>query len=498
MVGLLKTQPAAAATDSLCVQAPEVPRSGPDDAQDPDQPGLGAHAMFADAPLDAVTQQTLLRRQFAPANDPMAPTAAPASKIRERATATANRGPKLVRRALKTAVGLALLVAVGWAPLSRYLETGSVEAVVNARLVTIRAPIDGEVIAQPSTLNVGTVVDPGRALFRIVNRRADRGSLNELTRQIDLIEADRAALAGRQRSLRQFHAMLSNQSRSFQTGRIQQLEARVAEARSNIAAAVVKRQEAAAAFTRVSALARQGIQSQATLDRAVSDDAAAAETETALRKRLAAIEIELDAARRGVFVGDSYNDQPNSSQRATEAEFRMRELEAELAAKDARLARLKSQFEDEARRYADLVAADLTAPVEGRIWELLTAPGEEVRRGQDLLRVLDCSAAVVTTAVSEKVFNRLQLGDAARVQIANANETHEGKIVHLTGIASPPENLAIQPAALTREAFRVTVAVPGIRDGCAVGRSGRVVFAPSGAAPPSALGVQLTALFGRS
>jgi multidrug resistance efflux pump len=458
-------------------------------AADPD----GAVAADAAGPLDGLAQQKVLHAKFTPANDPAPAAAVPVAKP---AAAAPSRSRKLVRRTLKTAVGLALLIAIGWMPLSRYLEAGSVEAVVNARLVTIRAPIDGEIVAQPGALNVGTSIAPGRTLFRIVNRRADRGSLNELTRQIDLLEADRNAIAGRLISQRQFLTLLTDQSRAFQAGRVLQLEARVAETEANIAAAVAKRQEAVAALGRAAALARQGIQSQAALDHATSENTAAVESETAARKRLAAVTVELDAARRGVFVGDSYNDQPNSSQRAVETEFRIRELEAELAAKDARLARLKSQSEDEARRYADLAAADLTTPVEGRVWEMLTAPGEEVRRGQDLMRVLDCSAAVVTTTVSEKLFNRLQLGDAALVQIAGANESHEGRIIHLTGIASPPENLAIQPAALTREAFRVTVAVPDIKQACAVGRSGRVVFAPSGAAP-AGLGTRLAALFGR-
>jgi hypothetical protein len=78
------------------------------------------------------------------------------------------------------------------------------------------------------------------------------------------------------------------------------------------------------------------------------------------------------------------------------------------------------------------------------------------------------------------VFNQLALGESARVRIANNGTEYKGSVIHLTGLASPPENLAIQPASLAREAYRVTVAVPGIRDACMVGRSGSVVFSPSG------------------
>src|SRR5262245_42794812 len=116
MVGFPKTQPAAAT--SLYVQ---------DTSEDASDGATGASPGGVE-PLHAMKQQMLLRAKFAPANDPAPRAAAPAAKP----AASTSRSRKLVRRTLKTAVGLALLIAIGWTPLSRYLETGSVEAVVNA------------------------------------------------------------------------------------------------------------------------------------------------------------------------------------------------------------------------------------------------------------------------------------------------------------------------------------------------------------------------------
>jgi hypothetical protein len=42
--------------------------------------------------------------------------------------------------------------------------------------------------------------------------------------------------------------------------------------------------------------------------------------------RLEGLRIELDAAMRGTFLGDSYNDVPYSSQRTQELELRAAEL----------------------------------------------------------------------------------------------------------------------------------------------------------------------------
>ena len=78
-------------------------------------------------------------------------------------------------------------------------------------------------------------------------------------------------------------------------------------------------------------------------------------------------------------------------------------------------------------------------------------------RGQDLVRLLDCSGAVVTAAVSESVYNRLHIGQSASFVLRGEQAAHTGQIVNLTGVASAPANLAIQPSALAKEPYRVTV-----------------------------------------
>jgi hypothetical protein len=127
------------------------------------------------------------------------------------------------------------------------------------------------------------------------------------------------------------------------------------------------------------------------------------------------------------------------------------------------------------------------------VWEVLTAPGEQVHRGQDLLRVLDCGGALVTAVVSESVYNGLRVGSPARFRPRDGQMDLPGKVIRLTGASASPANLAIQPSVLLRESYHVTVAVPALAEGagCTVGRTGRVIFedgpaepaAPAAAAP---------------
>ena len=97
------------------------------------------------------------------------------------------------RRVAKTLIGLAVVVAVGWLPVRTLLQTTSIEAVINARLITLRAPIEGEIGAGLGATTVGMQLEPGAGLMKIVNRRAERGRLDDLHRLINRLESERQA-----------------------------------------------------------------------------------------------------------------------------------------------------------------------------------------------------------------------------------------------------------------------------------------------------------------
>jgi multidrug resistance efflux pump len=384
----------------------------------------------------------------------------------------------LARRLLKTAVGLAIVIVVGWGPAQRLMQTTSVEAVVNARLVTLRTPIEGQIAPANGKLAVGATVDRGTPLLRIVNPRADRTRLDELRRLIERLEYERSVAVAKLETARALHAEFVTQTQKFQDGRVRQLEGRIAELRSEIAMAVSRREEAADVLARTEALAARGYQTRASLDKARRERDIADQAIAVAEQRARTVEIELDAARAGTFVGDSYNDRPRSSQRADELQQQVVELSAELKQSEARMAMLKTELVEERARFADLAEATVAAPSHGAVWEMLTAPGEQVNRGQELLRVLDCSTAVVTATVSESVYNRLQVGAPARFRFRDGGGELDGYVVHLTGVAEAPANLAIAPRSLIKEAYRVTVAIPSLTQSptCQLGRTGRVVF----------------------
>jgi multidrug resistance efflux pump len=245
-----------------------------------------------------------------------------------------------------------------------------------------------------------------------------------------------------------------------------------------VAAAQAKSEEAKTSLDRFTTLAGKGWLPRAQLNQAQRDGSVAEKSEAAAQKRLEAVGVELAAAQRGVFVGSGNNDRPRYMQRADQLEQLVSSLTETLVERDQRMTRLDRELAEEKARYAVLAAADMVAPANGSVWELLTAPEEQVHRGQDLVRVLDCGRAVVTAVVSEAVYSRLKVGSPARFQPRDSQEDLAGRIIRLAGAAASPANLAIPPSTPIREGYHVTVAVPKFAEGhaCMVGRTGRLFF----------------------
>ncbi len=427
--------------------------------------------------------------KFEPRPPPVSPAMPPMGPQIERRFGGRLWGRPATRRVVKTAIGLAIVVAAGWAPLQLMLQATSVEAVINARLVVLRAPIEGRIEGK-ALPTAGSAVAAGQMLFAIRNARAERGALDTLRDEIGKLEDERPALAARLAAARAEIETLTTQLGAFRRGRIAWLEKGLAALDRDTGIATARKEEAMAKLIRGIALARSNAISQVTLDEATRAARIAGATLAAAQLRREQAAIELQAMADGTYLGDSYNDRPQSAQKLETVKSLAGDLEAELRSGDARMARHKKEFAAVSQRFELEAEAAIEAPVAAHVWELLAFPGEQVVRGQNLVRLLDCSAAVVTAAVSEKVYNKLYNGMPARFVARGGGTELEGVIVNLTGMAGASSNYAIEPSALIKEPYRVTVAVPGIADevSCDIGRTGLVLF---GAAEDQPLLVRL-------
>jgi hypothetical protein len=102
-----------------------------------------------------------------------------------------------MQRFSKTVLGLGMVAALGAVPVQRLLPSSDVEAVINARVVTLSAQIDGEVQAGPSLLEIGASFDRGEVLLHITNERADRSRADDLAREIQRLTDERPGIGAR-------------------------------------------------------------------------------------------------------------------------------------------------------------------------------------------------------------------------------------------------------------------------------------------------------------
>jgi hypothetical protein len=433
-------------------------------------------------PVGARSVQLVLERSFPPGVEE-------AERVDARPPGKTSRSyAAAARRFFKVAVGLALVIAFGWAPLRAMLATTSVEAIVNARIETIRSPLEGVVQFGPGeSANWSAAAVPPKLV--IANAYADRSRLDELRRQQNALESQNQALARESQATQTALDALDLQVEKFRKSRLRLIEARLAAQTAELEAAIAKTSQVTASRRRSEQLQKTGDVSAAEGDRTQYEWRAATSAEAAARKRLEETRVERDAVADGVFVGDSYNDSPSSQQRATELRLRKGELEAQLDATRSQMNHLADQIAEEDARYRQRSEATAILPAKGRVWEMLIAPGEYVSKGQDLLRVLDCSKPIVSANVDERVYDHLEVGSPATFRPLEGGETYHGTVVNLTGAAGASGNFAIPPLSLRKSPFYVTIAIDDMGEaGCAIGRTGTVTFGAGDGRPVRAAG----------
>jgi multidrug resistance efflux pump len=384
-------------------------------------------------------------------------------------------------RLLKVLLGLVLVVGGLYAIVGEQLAGTSASAVINAQVTVLRAPLDGEV--NFAVRGLGTRLDAGEAVAAVVDPRPDDARLVELERAAGAAEAELQRLEDLAAVLSDSHRRFERQAEAYMQGRVRQLEARIAETQAVMEAAASRLREADATMRRSTDLNRTGVQSVVDLGRSRSAFEVAAQDVEASRNRLRYLAVELDAARQGVFIGDSYSDSPYSQQRARELAARLSELRTDIAERRRRIELLRAQVDDERVRAARFKEARINAPTPSVLWELVAGPGEYVRRAQDVARVVDCTTTMVTATVRESLYNRLRVGDPVQFRLLGTNEVFPGTVARLAGSGAESiyRSLAIGPSAEQLKRFDVALVVPTLGNApelsCAVGRTGRVVFA---------------------
>ncbi|GGF74952.1 curli assembly protein CsgC [Paracoccus acridae] len=367
-------------------------------------------------------------------------------------------------------IGIVAVITALWIILGEQISGASADAVVNAPVVTVRAPVAGHLQIAPRQL--GSRVSRGEVLASIQDPLVDRVRLDDLLMEVRLeaaAEAQIAALLSETQSVREG---LAERTQTSRASRLEELREHLshAEARLTIleTGGATPENDDQQLLNAVAQDADR-LPGEPRLDALVLDHA---------RERVDVLRIALRAAEENVFLRDG----ADAGQRLLEQDKEIALLTSRLAEHQERSAAVRERADRERIRVNGLTGGDLQAPVDGLLWEVLEADGVTVQRGDPLLRLVDCQATLVTVSVTERVYNGLTVGQAATFRLGGTSEVHDATISRLagSGAATVYRNLAVAPSQRHLERYDVALIVPALRqagpEGCMIGRTGRAFF----------------------
>lgn len=345
-------------------------------------------------------------------------------------------------------------------------RTLSASAVVSAPVIRIAAPFDGRIVQAPPAR--GAAVRPGDTLVRVAATPHADGRLADLQAQLAAAKHQRAAAATQAKALTDARGQMKARMKRYREGAIARLAAQLkeAEALHNIYRARLA--QSGDALDRQVQLKTKGYASQAKFDAASASATIARNDVPASAARMERIRVELDSARKGIFI-DGRDDVPYSQQRDDEIMLRLVELDARQASLEATIDDLEGRIAAEAKRVAAGDVFKQTASIAGLVWEAAGTEGATVRAGDPLVNLLDCSRPYLEVALDGNAGDGIRAGDRARVRMPDTGSTIDATVRGLRGTAGNGRTTVLVDLPTATDAA-------SIQAYCNVGRVAEVTF----------------------
>jgi multidrug resistance efflux pump len=360
------------------------------------------------------------------------------------------------------------------------------EARINARVIPVHAPIEGQVMVAPPP--PGTPLARGDVATVIANPALDRGRYEQLVTERAMLAA-RVEAADRQvAELAALRLEFNERLERFRVANLRRSESRIREAKAELEVAASVATERHEEADRKRNLGSDGVASPAAV---LSARRAAEQADVeAARLRITAERLadEHAALEEGVLVGEAQNDVPYSQQRVDEIRLREVEIAAQRREDQARLTALNQAIAVESQRLDRLARAEVRVPASGILWQSLAVEGTSVGSASELFTMIDCTELVVTAKFPERYFESILPGQRATVQVlggGNLDATVES--VRGLDVSRADDRLAARMVDLAEGEFLVILRLDSAElrgrkaDFCQVGRSVEVVLAKDSA-----------------
>lgn len=374
---------------------------------------------------------------------------------------------KLVRRS----VALLLIgVTLVWLVLPMVCPVTS-QAVVNAVIVQVRAPIDGT--TQDLSAELGESVYAGSPLVSLTNKQVDSIHLPGLQVKQTEFKAKRARLVKEIAETEAAERACRAEADKYRAGRVSVLLATQREHAAQIEVATASLQLRKKGLERV-----QGGKSSVPLQ----DVDSATESEFAARKRiemsrasLERVEEELKGAREGIYL---HQEAPACLERAEELATKLPQLRSSLIEAEEMLAGVEKEIEREQARVARLTEAKVASPVSGLVWTRRGNPGQVVKQNETLFEVAEAKTVFVEALLSQRHLCSVRPGGRATI-VLTGGQTFTGRVrsVRTPGPEEAESAYAVKLGKQDLKQVRVLIDFDGgPGDVSLVGRHARVLI----------------------
>jgi multidrug resistance efflux pump len=375
-----------------------------------------------------------------------------------------------------------LLALGGWNVVPGLIHPISTDAVVNAEVITVRAPTDG-LLAEPGPA-IGEKVEARQVLGRVRAATPERGRLDGLRLELSAQKNLAEALDREVSELGALDKRLGREADDYRSATSDRLRLEEVAAAARVKGAEAALGKARAELERKRALFAKDLVAPVAVATAEAEERSAGADLDAASAELGQVRSGRAALKRGT-VADNGSGAPYAAQRRDELRVKRLERSSERAAVRARVAELTRQLDDEETRVARLNRAELNSPATGVVWQRFATEGDGLRAGDPVFGVVDCKTLFLTAVLPKRYFTEVGAGDRARVHLLGQSEpiTAVVQSVRAAGAGQANTSAAVTPVAEEGRDVVVTLAVGtgelgGRPDNlCQVGQRASVTFA---------------------
>jgi multidrug resistance efflux pump len=378
-------------------------------------------------------------------------------------------------------LGLATtLIGVGaWSFLPYVAYKVAPTAFVNAELVRITAPINGQLTKDLP--RKGDLTDPLIKTKLIQSLTIDRSRLIGLEQQYEDAKAKTNLAASQISELAAADRAFTQRIELYQTELKNRLDLEIREIQAALKACRDEQDVNRSALNRAEQMEQKQLLSTMQLEVVKGDYFKVVQTCQGISGTGERLKAERDATTKGTFVQDG-SGAPFSEQERGSLLLSRQERERELLDARSKMEQHQAEISEVRMNVESLAHYDMNLPGGFIVWSVLASPGSAVIEGQTIMELADCRNPFVVVQFPERELASISVGDVAAIRLVGENEWTSGKVRRVRGSAARSDEMLLAAAVPDPKDHDIVVDISMLEDarpmevsrGCNIGRLAEV------------------------